>query len=71
MNITETQLHDAAKAICNSRELCGNEREAFNQWAEDNNIAPTTELYKAANFRAGQIWRNYQVAAGVPKKYIY
>lgn len=71
MKLTAKQIEDAAKAICNSRELCGNEREAFNDWAADNGIAPELSIYKEANFRAAQIWRKYQISAGVDLKHVY
>ena len=71
MILTRNQIEQAAKAICNSREFCGNEREAFDDWCADNGIKSNTSIYRQANFRAVSMWRGYQKEAGVPEKYIY
>jgi hypothetical protein len=69
--LTAQQEIEAAKMICNSRELCGNEREAFKDWCADNGIKFSTNLYQQANFAAGRIWRKFQIEAGVDQKYVY
>ena len=71
MILNKAQIADAAQAILNSRELCGNEREAFNQWASDNGIKSNDAIYRQANFRANHTWNQYQCSAGVPEKYLF
>lgn len=69
--MTNEQFQSAALAICNSREMCGDEVEAFRDWCADEGIKFSRGLYSQANFAAGQLWRSYQKAANVNPKYIY
>lgn len=66
-NINQTQLNDAARLLINTRELCGDEKEAFIEWCADNNLLPTQSLYSYVRFEVNRQWRNIQREAGVDK----
>jgi len=71
MILTNKQREDAAQYIINTRELCGNEKEAFIDWCHDNGIKPNNAIYRQANFLANAIWNKYQREAGVNEKYLF
>jgi len=62
--MTKNELQDAACAIVNSRELCGNEREALRDWEDDNRRLSATERGEVWS-EAETIWSGYQREAGV------
>lgn len=67
--MTKTQLSDAARIIINTRDFCGNEREAFRDYCADEGIPYSDAGFKAAVFAANNEWRNGQKAAGVPARW--
>ena len=72
--IPETVIELAVNAIINTRELCGNERQAAYDVATENGFAEMQnrdKIYRIANYRANAIWNAYQKAAGVPAKYTF
>jgi hypothetical protein len=61
---------ELTKAIVNSRDLCGNEREAARQVFADHGLRFDEAAYKSARFAANNAWRNEQKAAGVAPKHV-
>jgi hypothetical protein len=55
--------------IINTRDFCGNEREAAEDFFADLGKPFDESLYAKARFKANNEWRNCQKAAGVAPKY--
>lgn len=62
-------IAEATKAIINTRDFCGNEKEAVRDVCADNGIKEWMPVYKAANFRANAEWNACKKAAGVDLKH--
>lgn len=71
MNIQESIIDHAVDVLINTRDFCGNEKEAVIDLASDYGIKgkDAIQLYKIANFRANKQWNGYQKQAGVNPKY--
>jgi hypothetical protein len=68
--LSNDQLESAAQVIIDTRDVCGNEREAFVDWCADNNLRPTKSAFSYVLFEVNRQWRASQIAAGV-KQPIY
>jgi len=62
------ELIDAAQAIVNCRDMCGNEAQALKDWQADNRKLTPDETVLVLE-RANRLWRMSQIAAGVPSKF--
>lgn len=72
MNIPEQIITDAVRVIINTRDFCGNEREAvFEFSAEAGFKGEWKKIHKIANFRANNEWNNWKKAAGVSPRHIF
>lgn len=64
MTILSDRLNDAAQAIVETRDFCGNENDALNQWQDDNGkLSPAERAQVRA--MADDLWRKSQLDAGV------
>jgi hypothetical protein len=72
-NIPAELVSEAVDLIINTRDLCGNEREAVMELAAEHNLdqIAARKLHQIANFRANARWNEFQKAAGVPAKYTF
>jgi hypothetical protein len=71
MRYTENQLNDAVELIINTRDFCGNEMEAIQDYCADEGIRDWMGLYQLASFRANAQWNSFKRAAGVNEKHIF
>ena len=71
MQYTENQINDAVELIINTRDFCGNEMEAIQDYCADEGIRDWHGLWKLANFRANAQWNAYKIQANVNPKYIF
>jgi hypothetical protein len=72
--MTNEQLIDlTVDVIINTRDFCGNEKEAAMDFLADHNLrgSAAISIFKAANFRANKAWNGFQRAAGVPEKHLF
>ena len=61
----KAQFTAAAEVILTTRDFCGNEREAVQDYCFDNNILFSEEFFCSAIDIADQKWAADQIAAGV------
>ncbi len=66
---TNAHKKGGAKAIVDARLLCGNEKDALQQYADDYDLKYPKAQSGAIFHMANMIWRNYQKEAGVHPKY--
>ena len=71
MQYTQNQLNDAVELIINTRDFCGNEIEAIQDYCANENIRDWQGLWKLANFQANAKWNNFKKAAGVSAKHCF
>lgn len=64
-------IDNAVELIINTRDFCGNEMEAIQDYCADEGIKGWHDLYKVAVFHANNRWNNYKKAAGVNAKHIF
>ncbi len=69
--IPENVINQAIDLIINTRDFCGNEMEAIQDFCADENIKDWHKLYRIANFRANAQWNEYKKQAGVSEKYCF
>lgn len=69
--ISESIIDNAVDLIINTRDFCGNERQAVRDYCADENISDWQKVYKIANFRANARWNQYKIDAGVNPKYCF
>ena len=62
-------IAEMCQAILNSRELCGNEKDAAKQVAEDFGYPFSLDDYQQAMINANVEWLGYKKQAGVRAKY--
>lgn len=62
---TNTTFTGAAEVVLTTRDFCGNEREAVQDYCFDNNIVFSEEFFCSAIDLADQKWAESQIAAGV------
>lgn len=69
--ISENIIDSAVDLIINTRDFCGNERQAVRDYCADEKINDWQKVYKIANFRANARWNQYKIEAGVNPKYCF
>ena len=69
--ISENIIDSAVDLIINTRDFCGNERQAVRDYCADEKINDWQKVYKIANFRANARWNQYKIDAGVNPKYCF
>ena len=69
--ITENQINDAVELIINTRDFCGNEQMAIQDFCADEGIKDWHKVWRIANFRANAQWNQFKKDAGVPAKYCF
>ena len=73
MYISENVINDVVDIIVNTRDFCGNEKEAAIDRFFDHGIVGcyAARGSKVANYRANARWNDRKKAAGVNPKYIF
>jgi len=72
MFISETIINNAVDTIINTRDFCGNEKQAVKDLCADEGLlAQWQKVWRIANFRANAQWNQYKKDAGVNPKYIF
>ena len=69
--ISENIIDSAVDVIINTRDFCGNERQAVRDYCADEKINDWQKVYKIANFKANARWNQYKIEAGVNPKYCF
>lgn len=69
--ISDSIITNAIELIINTRDFCGNEKQAIKDYCADENISDWQKVYKIANFRANARWNQYKIDAGVNPKYCF
>lgn len=69
--IPESVIDGAVDVIINTRDFCGDEREAVRDYCADLQQAHWQTVYRIANFRANARWNSFKKLAGVKSKYIF
>lgn len=69
--ISESIIDNAVDLIINTRDFCGNEKQAVRDYCADEKINDWQKVYKIANFRANARWNQYKIEAGVNPKYCF
>jgi hypothetical protein len=69
--ISDAVISNAVDLIINTRDFCGNEKQAVKDFCADEKIADWRKVYGIANFRANALWNQYQKDAGVNPKYTF
>lgn len=69
--ISDAVISNAVDLIINTRDFCGNEKQAVIDFCKEEGIADWRKVYGIANFRANALWNQYQKDAGVNPKYTF
>ena len=69
--INEKTIAQAVDLIINTRDFCGNEMQAIQDFCADENIKDWHKVWRIANFRANAQWNSYKKQAGVNPKYCF
>jgi hypothetical protein len=69
--ISDAVISNAVDLIINTRDFCGNEKQAVKDFCAEEKIADWRKVYGIANFRANALWNQYQKDAGVNPKYTF
>jgi hypothetical protein len=69
--ISDAVISNAVDLIINTRDFCGNEKQAVKDFCAEENIDDWRKVYGIANFRANALWNQYQKDAGVNPKYTF
>lgn len=66
-------LDSLVEVIINTRDFCGNEREAAIDYLADEGIRgdEAATLYRKANYKANGQWNKYKRLAGVNEKHLF
>ena len=73
MFIHDNTIEIAVDIALTTRDFCGDEAAAIRDFGRDNGIKNRDDLdrlVRIAIFRANNVWRKHQRAAGVPEKHI-
>jgi hypothetical protein len=71
MYISNQIIENAIELILNTRDFCGDEKEAIRDYCHDEKIADWKKVYSIANFRANAKWNQFKKDAGVNPKYTF
>lgn len=69
--MTENQLNAAVDLILNTRDFCGDEKQAIRDFCADEGLNDWRQVWQKANFRANAEWNYFKKQAGVNPKYIF
>jgi hypothetical protein len=69
--ISDSVIENAIELIINTRDFCGNEKQAIKDYCADEKISDWKKVYRIANFRANARWNQYKIEAGVNPKYCF
>lgn len=69
--ISDSIIENAIELIINTRDFCGNEKQAIKDYCADEKISDWQKVYRIANFRANARWNQYKIEAGVNPKYCF
>ena len=69
--ISESIIEHAIDIIINTRDFCGDEKQAIKDFCHDEKIADWKKVWGIANFRANASWNQYKKDAGVNHKYCF
>jgi hypothetical protein len=69
--LSENVINQAVDLIINTRDFCGNEMQAIQDFCADESIKDWRKVYRIANFRANAQWNEYKKQAGVSEKYCF
>ena len=69
--IADSVINNAVDLIINTRDFCGDEKQAVRDFCADEGIKDWLKVYRIANFRANAQWNQYKKDAGVNPKYIF
>ena len=67
----QTHINNAVELIINTRDFCGNEQEAIQDYCADEGLKDWKGLWKLANFQANAQWNGFKKQANVNPKYIF
>ena len=71
MYIKENIIQNAIDLIINTRDFCGNEKQAIRDYCHDEGIKEWLKVWKIANFRANKQWNDCKKLAGVNPRYCF
>lgn len=71
MYIKENIIQNAIDLIINTRDFCGDEKQAIRDYCHDEGIADWLKVWKIANFRANKQWNDCKKLAGVNPRYCF
>ena len=69
--IPEAVIDGAVDIILNTRDFCGDEREAVRDFCADEGQPHWQTVYRLAAFRANAAWNQCKKAAGVNPRHIF
>ena len=64
-------IDNAVDLIINTRDFCGDEKQAVKDFCADENIADWRKVWGIDNFRANARWNGFKKQAGVNPKYTF
>lgn len=65
----ENAIENAKNIVLNTRDFCGNEKEAAIDSLKEDGIKPTSEILAIIASQTNSAWAKSQTMAGVKKKY--
>ena len=71
MFIPESAIQNAIDLIINTRDFCGDEKQAVRDYCHNEKIKDWLKVWKIANFRANKQWNDYKKQAGVNPRYCF
>ena len=71
MYISNQTIQNAIELILNTRDFCGDEKQAVKDFCAEEKISDWKKVYAIANFRANAAWNQFKKDAGVNPKYIF
>ena len=71
MYIKETTIQNAIDLIINTRDFCGNEKQAIRDYCHNEGLEDWLKVWKIANFRANKQWNDYKKQAGVNPRHCF
>lgn len=69
--ISDNIINNAIDLIINTRDFCGDEKQAIKDFCADEKINDWQKVYRIANFRANHQWNEFKKQAGVNPKYCF
>jgi hypothetical protein len=69
--ISNQIIQQAVDLIINTRDFCGDEKQAVKEFCIEENISDWKKVWGIANFRANAAWNQCKKDAGVNPKYCF